>query len=270
MAAQELAAAVSRSHIFRCRLSAGANKRLGFGGMEAPCCSRASCSSWQPLQRPAAAQRRGSCPRRSRAAVATRAEHTSAEAAGGSASTSGSAPASSEPAEAFAPGGSPASLLLRASELAAAQSAADQGLAAAPPAPQRPRRPPVDHFRAAGQRLRNLLNGVGDGEEEMLNNMLEEQPAEEKMAMCLFAGGLISTAAAAVCWLCGLDPLGGASLSFDSLRAAAVGGAAATPLVAAKALLWSEGARRQLPFLEDIHRAQVGWARRWCVVWGCA
>ena len=91
----------------------------------------------------------------------------------------------------------------------------------------------------------------------MLNNLLEEQPASSKLALCLLAGGLISAGAAVVCWLCGLDPAGGASLSADSLRAAAVGGAAAAPLVALKALLWSEAARREMPFLEDIHKAQV-------------
>lgn len=92
--------------------------------------------------------------------------------------------------------------------------------------------------------------------------MLEEQPAEQKLALCLLASGLVSGGAALVCWLCGLDPLGGASLSVASLHAAAVGGAASAPLVGAKALLWSETARRELPFLEDIHRAQVGtWPR---------
>lgn len=122
---------------------------------------------------------------------------------------------------------------------------------------QQRRRPEPDPYQLAGQRLRSLLTGVGDGEEEMLNSMLEEQPAEQKLALCLLASGLISGGAAFVCWLCGLDPLGGASLSVASLHAAAVGGAAAAPLVALKALLWSERARRELPFLEDIHRAQV-------------
>ena len=60
-----------------------------------------------------------------------------------------------------------------------------------------------------------------------------------------------------VCWVCGLDPLGGASLSAATARAAAVGGAAAAPLVALKALLWSEPARRQWDVLDDIHRRQV-------------
>ncbi|KAL4440328.1 hypothetical protein ABPG75_003329 [Micractinium tetrahymenae] len=149
------------------------------------------------------------------------------------------------------------------------QPAGEAGTTAAPPPPapsaaaeqpeqqQQLQRPPPDPYQLAGQRLRSLLCGVGDGEEEMLNSMLEEQPAEQKLALCLLASGLVSGGAAFVCWLCGLDPLGGASLSVASLHAAAVGGAAAAPLVGVKALLWSETARRELPFLEDINRAQV-------------
>jgi hypothetical protein len=95
-------------------------------------------------------------------------------------------------------------------------------------------------------------------QEEMLNSMLAEEDPTRKLALCLLAASLVSAAASAVCWLCGIDPLGGASLSMHTARAAAVGGAAAVPLVAGKALLWSEGARRQLPFLEDIHKSQVG------------
>lgn len=98
-----------------------------------------------------------------------------------------------------------------------------------------------------------------------MNSMLEEQPPQQKLAMCLLASGLVTGGAALVCVLCGLDPLGGASLSLASLQAAAVGGAAAAPLVGLKALLWSETARRELPFLEDIHKSQV-WVWVWCVV----
>lgn len=175
-----------------------------------------------------------------------------------------------EPSEALAAGGSPTALLSLASEVSEAteaQAQAPQGSAAAAAAPQQQQLPPpTDHFRAAGQRLRSLLSGVGDGEEELLNNMLEEQPAWQKLGLCALAAAAISGGAALVCWLCGLDPLGGSSLSLATARAAAVGGAAAAPLVAVKALLWSEGARRELPFLEDVLKAQVG-AERGCLCW---
>lgn len=104
----------------------------------------------------------------------------------------------------------------------------------------------------------------------MLNSMLAEEDPTRKLALCLLAASLVSAAASAVCWLCGIDPLGGASLSLHTARAAAVGGAAAVPLVAGKALLWSEGARRQLPFLEDIHKSQVGAAPDACWAHCCA
>lgn len=144
---------------------------------------------------------------------------------------------------------------VRAEQAGAASARASPAAAEQPGQQQQQRR--QDPYFLAGHRLRSLLNGVGDGEEEMLNSMLEEQAPEQKLMLCLLASGLVSAAAAAVCFLCGLDPLGGASLSLASLRAAAVGGAAAAPLVGLKALLWSESARRELPFLEDIHKAQV-------------
>lgn len=115
----------------------------------------------------------------------------------------------------------------------------------------------ADPYRAAGQRLESLLAGVGDGEEELLNSILREETAEKKLLVALSAGGIISAGACLACWLCGLDPMGGASLSLDTLRAAAVGAAAATPLVALKALLWSDAARAQLPWLEEVQGQQV-------------
>jgi hypothetical protein len=168
--------------------------------------------------------------------------------------------------DAFPPSAqSPAALLHQAAEqLAAAQRTVEQPqqqLAPAQPQQeqqeQQPERRPVDHYRQAGQRLRSLLAGVGDGEDELLNSMLEEEPAASKLVLCTLAAAAISGGAALVCWVCGLDPLGGASLSPDTARAAAIGGAAAVPLVALKLLIWSEQARQQWDVLDDIHRKQV-------------
>ena len=59
---------------------------------------------------------------------------------------------------------------------------------------------------------------------------------------------------------------GGASLSLHSLQAAALGAAASLSLVAIKAYLWSEHGKRQIGWVEDWHRNQVGallwWAMR--------
>ena len=120
-----------------------------------------------------------------------------------------------------------------------------------------PRKALVDPYRAAGQRLQSLLSGLGDGEEELLNMMLMEESVDRKVTIALIAGIGISTVACFGCWICGLDPAGGASLSLNTLRAAAIGGAAAVPLVALKAALWSDAARKALPFLEEMQQRQI-------------
>ena len=117
---------------------------------------------------------------------------------------------------------------------------------------------PIDPYRAAGQRLERLLAGVGDGEEELIDSMIMEESVERKLTVALIAGGVLSTGACVVCWVCGLDPLGGASLSLHSLRAAGLGGIAALPVALAKSLLWSDKARSYLPFLEEIQTRQIG------------
>jgi len=115
----------------------------------------------------------------------------------------------------------------------------------------------MDPYRAAGQRLERLLAGAGDGEEELLNNLLMEENVDRKVFIAALAGVGISTVACVACWACGLDPVGGASLSLGSLRAAAIGGAAALPLVAIKGFLWSDKAHSMLPFLEDVQEQQI-------------
>jgi hypothetical protein len=115
----------------------------------------------------------------------------------------------------------------------------------------------IDPYRAAGQRLERLLAGAGDGEEELLNNLLMEESVDRKVFIAALAGVGISTVACVACWCCGLDPVGGASLSLGTLRAAAIGGAAALPLVAVKGFLWSDKAQSILPFLEDVNQQQI-------------
>jgi hypothetical protein len=115
----------------------------------------------------------------------------------------------------------------------------------------------IDPYRAAGQRLERLLAGAGDGEEELLNSLLMEEDVDRKVFIAALAGVGISTVACVACWACGLDPVGGASLSLGSLRAALIGGAAALPLVAIKGFLWSDKAHSTLPFLEDVQQQQI-------------
>jgi len=68
-----------------------------------------------------------------------------------------------------------------------------------------------------------LLPYHRDGEEELVSQALEAEPAPTKLAFAAAAGSIILVGASAICWLCGTDPLGGASLSPHSLKAAEVG-----------------------------------------------
>ena len=114
-----------------------------------------------------------------------------------------------------------------------------------------------DPFRAAGQRLESLLAGVGDGEDELLNMMLMEESVDRKVFIAALAGTGIATASFVVCWLCGIDPVGGASLSLGSLKAAALGGAVALPFVVVKACLWTDSCYQYIPHMQDLQQRQV-------------
>eukprot|EP00887_Chlorella_sp_A99_P002428 scaffold10.g2428.t1 len=118
-------------------------------------------------------------------------------------------------------------------------------------------RSPPDLYQQAGTRLQSLLNGVGDGEEELFSQTLFDESPETKVQLAVAAGAAICCGCWLACSVCGLDPAGGASLSGHSAAAAAVGAAAAAPLVAVKAALWTDQAQRQLPFLEQVQRTQA-------------
>lgn len=59
------------------------------------------------------------------------------------------------------------------------------------------------------------------------------------------------------------DPWGGASLSLESLAAAAIGAVAVVPLVALRAWTWSPAATRLLPALDEVHAGQLETTKPW-------
>lgn len=61
-----------------------------------------------------------------------------------------------------------------------------------------------------------------DGETELVSDALRNEPAPAKLAYAGAAASVILLGASALCWLCGNDLLGGASLSPHSLKAAEV------------------------------------------------
>ena len=134
------------------------------------------------------------------------------------------------------------------------QSLPDDGAQAFPTSPQTTI---VDPYFAAGQRLDRLLSGLGDGEDELLDSMLEEQSVGKKIGLAALAGGLVVLASIVCCLFLDLDPLGGMRLAPSTLVAAFTGALVSVPLCIFKNALWSEDADMQLPFLKELQRTQI-------------
>lgn len=122
---------------------------------------------------------------------------------------------------------------------------------------------PKDPFVEAAFRLQSLLHAVGDGEDELIEQSLREEPPMSKLGLMAIGGGVITVAAVAISSLSGQDPWGGASLSLHSLESALVGAALAVPLVACRTALWSKEAEERLPALADMHRLMAEEAEPW-------
>ncbi|CAK0786995.1 hypothetical protein CVIRNUC_010211 [Coccomyxa viridis] len=115
----------------------------------------------------------------------------------------------------------------------------------------------LDFHRAAKLRLDQLVNRVqGDGELELIESMLRSEPPESKLLLGLLSGSIITAGALFVCWLSGSNPAGGAHLSVESVRAAAIGLLTGAPIAALYAALWTPEARKAFPALEDMHKAE--------------
>jgi len=117
--------------------------------------------------------------------------------------------------------------------------------------------PNTDPYLAAGQRLDRLLSGLGDGEDELLDSMLQEQSTEKKIGLAALAGGLVVGAAVLCCLFLDLDPFGGMRPGLSSVMAALTGALVSVPICVFKNALWSEDADIQLPFLKELQRTQI-------------
>ncbi|PNH06411.1 hypothetical protein TSOC_007207, partial [Tetrabaena socialis] len=120
-----------------------------------------------------------------------------------------------------------------------------------------------DPFAAAGRRLQLLLSRVGDGEDEMLNTLVEQESPESRLQTSVVLGGAVTLGAVVIASLLSVDPWGGAAPSLATLGAAAVGAAAAVPLVAARMWTWSPAAAEAVPALKDVHDGQLEMHRPW-------
>eukprot|EP00878_Enallax_costatus_P006032 GHUV01006328.1.p1 GENE.GHUV01006328.1~~GHUV01006328.1.p1 ORF type:complete len:263 (+),score=62.53 GHUV01006328.1:198-986(+) len=120
-----------------------------------------------------------------------------------------------------------------------------------------------DPYLAAAARLQSLINGVGDGEEELYYNMLLEEDPTNKLSINAVLGAVVLAGSAAICWLCDADPAGGASFSLHSLGSALLGAAAAIPLVAYKRKFWSSETKQQDATVGALQKALVDNAKPW-------
>lgn len=75
-------------------------------------------------------------------------------------------------------------------------------------APSTSGRSTIDHYQQAGQRLQNLLAGVGDGEDELVKNLLASEDADSKLQTSVVFGGAVTLGAVIVASLLGKDPWG--------------------------------------------------------------
>ncbi|KAG2439670.1 hypothetical protein HYH02_010552 [Chlamydomonas schloesseri] len=123
--------------------------------------------------------------------------------------------------------------------------------------------PSVDPFTAAGRRLQTLLSRVGDGEDELLDSLVEAEAPESKLQTSVVIGGVVTVGAVIVTSLLGKDPWGGAGLNAATLAAVGTGLAAALPLAALRMWSWTPAAAQAVPALQDVHDGQLELQKPW-------
>lgn len=96
-----------------------------------------------------------------------------------------------------------------------------------------------DHQKAAEARLASLIDTAGDGEQELLDKIVAEEPGDEKFGGYLIWSFLVLGGSILICSWQQLDPYGGASFSLGSLQNGLWGVAAASPIAFYKLLMWT-------------------------------
>lgn len=120
-----------------------------------------------------------------------------------------------------------------------------------------------DPFFAASLRLQSLLAGAGDGEAELVDSFVAEEPPEARLSVQCVLAAAITGVAVTVSMLCGQDPWGGATFSLDSVLAAAIGLTASLPLMLLRWWTWTPHASRTMPAFDDMHTHQLKLQTPW-------
>lgn len=120
-----------------------------------------------------------------------------------------------------------------------------------------------DPFKAAATRLECLLNGSGEGDEEYVEQLVEEEGSEFKVTVSMLMGSLILLGSFGLSTVFGSDPWGGMSFSYHSLGAGLIGLLAAKPLAAVKLWSWTPDGEKSFPVLQHLHSHQVKQSKPW-------
>ncbi|KAG2497688.1 hypothetical protein HYH03_004425 [Edaphochlamys debaryana] len=128
--------------------------------------------------------------------------------------------------------------------------------------------PATDPFTSAGRRLQTLLSRVGDGEDEALNQLVEEETPESKLQTATVLGCGVTVASVVICSLMHVDPWGGVGFNAETAAAAGLGLAAALPMALLRRWSWTPAAAKVLPALQDVHDGQFELQRPWLASMG--
>lgn len=97
----------------------------------------------------------------------------------------------------------------------------------------------------------------------MIDGMITDEGPDSKVQVQALLGACYLAVAFTVCWLCGKDPWGGASLSLHSLQSAALGAALSAPLALFRWWTWTGDAYQRVGAMDDMHRALMEQSRPW-------
>ncbi|KXZ44641.1 hypothetical protein GPECTOR_64g135 [Gonium pectorale] len=107
-----------------------------------------------------------------------------------------------------------------------------------------------------------------DGEDELLNSLVEQETPESKLQTSVILGGVVTVGSVIVSSLLAQDPWGGVGPNVETLTAAATGAAVALPLAALRMWSWTPAAAQAVPALQDVHDGQLELHRPWLASMG--
>lgn len=113
-----------------------------------------------------------------------------------------------------------------------------------------------DPYEVAARRLQGLLEDADWDNDDLVRAEIGSYPAEMRLTLFSNLGSFATVGAFIISWLCGEDPLGGSSLTEETLEAAFLGVAYAAPLVLCSVVSRTKFMRTCFPVLAHLHHSQ--------------